>query len=512
MSAPAVSAHWRRAALSFGVLALLLAPLCVWLALRAPPSGAIHAIAALNDPDLKAQVMAELVRTGQGVWDSHIDPAVARVLQPNLKERKFEGQPVSSNAFGMREKAYALPKPAGLIRVVLLGDSFVFGEGALFEDRVGAQLDALLRERATLAKGKIECLSLAIGSWNALAESTYVRRQLSDLQPDLVVQQTCSNDLDDTEGVRGFGSKSRFSPLYPERADARVTYAYPKFFLGLPQMGCLHFGLDYESQRSLRTQGEAIVRLRDQLEARGARYVLLGHWGTLNWVVERWWGARLKPAERLYLPGSFYNDTTLWVRPDNSHWGRAGAERVARLLYGMLLERDWLPQAGLSDWPEARADYRAVSEQGRKEAERSHEAEEVASSLELVFRLDFDAPLGRSAQQIHTGVDTQQLVSPYASFALRNLLSRARKLELRAEALERRELDGTRVAVWCDEFELGSFALSAGQPIAFSAALPEALWSRAVLNPRLISEDFGYTGAELQHAVVFRIHSIGLAE
>lgn len=56
-----------------------------------------------------------------------------------------------------------------------------------------------------------------MGGWNAVAECAYLRRLLSELAPDLVIQVLVSNDLDDQMGARGFGGLAAFAPLLPAR-------------------------------------------------------------------------------------------------------------------------------------------------------------------------------------------------------------------------------------------------------------------------------------------------------
>ncbi len=98
----------------------------------------------LDDPRVRRQVISELVFEAKGIWDSHNDPDVGRVLQPMLDRQDGRVGRIASNRFGMREREYAVPKPPGLIRVVILGDSLVYGLGVREEDRVGVFLEEYL--------------------------------------------------------------------------------------------------------------------------------------------------------------------------------------------------------------------------------------------------------------------------------------------------------------------------------------------------------------------------------
>src|SRR6185436_2791689 len=67
---------------------------------------------ALDDPGVRAAAIRELVARSSGVWDTFADPAVGRLLQPNLNgERTLEGVDMATNGLGLRERPFALPKP-----------------------------------------------------------------------------------------------------------------------------------------------------------------------------------------------------------------------------------------------------------------------------------------------------------------------------------------------------------------------------------------------------------------
>ena len=61
---------------------------------------------------------------------------------------------------------FAVPKPAGLFRVVVLGDSLTFGYQLPVEDAFPQQLGRLLAERTP----PIEVCNLGIAGYNALQE------------------------------------------------------------------------------------------------------------------------------------------------------------------------------------------------------------------------------------------------------------------------------------------------------------------------------------------------------
>src|SRR5574342_587252 len=95
---------------------------CLWLLFA---RGAAPAPDALERSSRERA--AELVSSAGGIWDSHPDPDVGRVLMAGLGGRRDEGVAIRSNRMGLREAAYQLPKPDRVVRVVLLGDSMIFG-------------------------------------------------------------------------------------------------------------------------------------------------------------------------------------------------------------------------------------------------------------------------------------------------------------------------------------------------------------------------------------------------
>jgi len=117
--------------------------------------------------------------------DDRLVELVAGVVLPD-----FHGARLTVSSGGLRDREYAIAKPAGTFRVVVMGQSYVLGEGVrdnetfenLLEDRLNAG------ESGALPPLTIEILNLAVPAYGAL-------QQLADLelgrvaawQPDLVL-------------------------------------------------------------------------------------------------------------------------------------------------------------------------------------------------------------------------------------------------------------------------------------------------------------------------------------
>ncbi len=470
------------------------------------------AAAALSDPEVRRQVIAQLVAENKSIFDSHSDADVGRVMLPELSGHPLGDISVSTNAFGMRERPYALPKPADVVRVVILGDSMVFGYGVAADQRLGAHLETWLTERTPGFEGRVECLHLGIPSWNIQAEAAYLKRQLSDLEPDLVVHIIVPNDIDDSAGTRGFGVAASFTSQHRRRGDVRITAGFPRRVLGFRQVGFLRLGLDYESQSRYREAALRIRRLARAVEGAGGHYRLLVHYRQLLPVVRNRLTRELDPEHVIYLSPAVA-DRSLTIAANDPHWNPEGHALVARIIYGLITRDQLLPRLDPPAWAEATAAADEIVGAGRRLAERDLDDRAtlaIYKSPKIANRLDFTDVDAATAAQIHGGLDKQGRVSPYASFLLRN--DGGNRLEIRGRALPHRELDGTRVQVFVDAERVGELELSAGRELELSLPLPAAAAARSYVSVRFEADDYVYQGPDLQHCVVFRLERLALID
>ncbi len=460
---------------------------------------------ALQDPQLRQEVIEQLVTENPSIFDSHADPDVGRINQPYLKDQYgISGMVLSTNRFGIRERNYALPKPAGLVRIVLLGDSMIFGTGVPAEDRVGVHLERWLAERSPDFDGQIECLHLAVPSWNIKAESSYLLRQMSDLQPDLVIHVSVPNDLHDCSGLRGFGVPAKFSPQQRHRADSIISYGWPGSLGFSRASGLLPWGIDWEGQIRFGDAAADILRLTRTLERFGAKYRLLLAWNRYLPVAKKLLVPRLDPAQVVYLPTAFRRDPQYWVSEENHHWNREGHMKVARLIYAMIVRDRLLENIAPLSWEEAAQTFDEIAIAGREEAER-----ELKRSHRVEPAIDLTDLTARTARQIHGGIDEHGYLSPYSSFVLKN--ADGRRLEVQGLALDRPELDSTRVRVFVDAVQIGEIELLANRELDLSYPLPAIVAHRPFLNVRFESDDYVYQGPFLQHCVVFQLKRLAIA-
>lgn len=99
------------------------------------------------------------------------------------------------NADGLRGPRVARPKPAGVTRVVVVGDSIAFGYGVQEPETFPRVLETLLAGRVPQAR--VEVVNLGVGGYNAWNEAELLTDIGLGYEPDLVLVQFCINDLND---------------------------------------------------------------------------------------------------------------------------------------------------------------------------------------------------------------------------------------------------------------------------------------------------------------------------
>ena len=103
--------------------------------------------------------------------------------------------PIRTNSLGLRSAEVMPDKPAGVLRVLALGDSVTFGWGLRGEDAYPSQLASLLATlRPSLGAEVINAGVSGYGTWQQLL---WLQGQGLDLQPDVVVLQAHLNDAAD---------------------------------------------------------------------------------------------------------------------------------------------------------------------------------------------------------------------------------------------------------------------------------------------------------------------------
>jgi lysophospholipase L1-like esterase len=107
----------------------------------------------------------------------------------------YSNPAVHINSFGLRSPEVVVPKAAGTVRILLLGDSFTFGMRVRDEETFGRRLEEELRGKYGAAL--VEVVSAGVLSYCPLLEYLQYRHHLHVLEPDLVVLNFDMSDVQD---------------------------------------------------------------------------------------------------------------------------------------------------------------------------------------------------------------------------------------------------------------------------------------------------------------------------
>ena len=127
------------------------------------------------------------------------------VLRPGLSVTLF-GVPVHVNSLGLREREIdVVPKP-GTHRILMIGDSVLFGTVLRAEDRVS---DRMQRELDAVAPGRYEVVNAGVPGFNTVGEVRYLEERGLALHPTTVILAFSLNDYEDMPHMSPIGVLSR---------------------------------------------------------------------------------------------------------------------------------------------------------------------------------------------------------------------------------------------------------------------------------------------------------------
>lgn len=118
------------------------------------------------------------------------------------------GKPVTLNSQGNRSPEVPFAKPAGVRRVVLLGDSQAWGLGMADDQTIGARLEARLGARGG---PRWQVVNLGVSGYGT--DQAFLKHLLQGqrYEPDVVVEVAFKNDISENESIRAWNvGKPRF--------------------------------------------------------------------------------------------------------------------------------------------------------------------------------------------------------------------------------------------------------------------------------------------------------------
>ncbi len=194
------------------------------------------------------------------------DPTVGYYTAPNQKLGRYGGR-VETNRFGMRAPAYSPEKPPGTFRILMLGDSTLYGGSYVDQDELYARLLEKRLNQLTGGAGKVEVLNMGVNGWGPFHERGYVIK-FGTFGADLAMICGPTEDLNRT--AYGLMSVPFFAVENPpilalEEVFMHLTWQYRRNRTSL--------SLAWQSEQAISGVGE-YGRLIDDLRARGAEVIM----------------------------------------------------------------------------------------------------------------------------------------------------------------------------------------------------------------------------------------------
>jgi hypothetical protein len=92
--------------------------------------------------------------------------------------------PAVANSRGHRDEEVEIPKPDGVYRVLVSGDSFTAGANVLREEAYAQVLERLLKETAST---EVDVVNSGVGGWSPFQYAQYLEHYGTEFEPDLIV-------------------------------------------------------------------------------------------------------------------------------------------------------------------------------------------------------------------------------------------------------------------------------------------------------------------------------------
>jgi lysophospholipase L1-like esterase len=122
------------------------------------------------------------------------DPVLHHRTRPHVTAR-VRGVEFRTNSLGLHDREYPAQKPAGVFRILLLGDSMTEGGGLALEATVAKQAEAMLNAGA--CRSPVEVVNGGVASYSPILQYLFLDALAPSLEPDLVVVNFDMTDVHD---------------------------------------------------------------------------------------------------------------------------------------------------------------------------------------------------------------------------------------------------------------------------------------------------------------------------
>ena len=185
------------------------------------------------------------------------DPKLSFVHVPN-RSALLMGVQVSINSRGLRDHEYSPAKPAGVYRIVMLGDSTTLGWGVPLDQTVAKILERELNRAGVPGYRRIEVINAGVGNYGTVQEVEHYKIYDRALHPDLLILQYFINDAEPVpkERTPGLLGRSYLLSFVISRYDVLMRVAGRR-----PQWNEYYAGLYGDDRPGLRAAQDALREL-----------------------------------------------------------------------------------------------------------------------------------------------------------------------------------------------------------------------------------------------------------
>jgi lysophospholipase L1-like esterase len=198
------------------------------------------------------------------------DPSLSFVHAPG-RSALLMGVQMDINSSGHRDREYVQPKPPGVFRIVMLGDSTTLGWGVPAEQTVAKILEEKLNRSGMSGNSRFEVINAGVGNYNTVQEVAHYLTVDRAFQPDLVILQYFINDAEPvpTEGQPALLGRSYLAAFAISRLDALMRFS------GLrPNWKDHYAGLYRDDSPGLQAAKEALARLAAVMQQDGTKLLV----------------------------------------------------------------------------------------------------------------------------------------------------------------------------------------------------------------------------------------------
>ena len=177
-------------------------------------------------PPTEAAAVPDTPEVAEGVPDAEVDPSFDPTLNDGINWTW--GHRIQNNRHGFREEDFQSPKPEGLYRILILGDSLTWGAGLAPAQRYSDLLQAMLTEADS--DRPVEVLNFGFQGGPTVGERDLLVKLQDEIDPDLIIVGYCFNDTQPRSQNYSI-ERSRLDELYGliaqmRHVGLRKTYAF----------------------------------------------------------------------------------------------------------------------------------------------------------------------------------------------------------------------------------------------------------------------------------------------